>query len=48
MRIKDKWYKELWWKIIELLTPNNLPRPMTKEARKNMKKVHKEKGKYGV
>ena len=41
-RVYNKWYKELWWWIQERLYKPI--RPMTKEARKHMKKVHKEKG----
>ena len=55
MRIKNKWYKELWFSICEKLFSDRYfyrygdgslteLSPVTKEAKRHMKKVHKEKG----
>ena len=50
-RVKNKWYLELWWCICEVYTKIfggakylGTPTPVTKEAKRHMKKVHKEKG----
>lgn len=48
MRIKNKWYKELWFWLQEKFRHNIYDiSPCTPEAKRHMKKVHKEKGRIG-